>query len=135
MRSSSHVLNMAATRVPLAFSPNVEFCAYSSPDGSLKLWETNTGSLKQEYIPSSHLSATCSCLSWGPSKAQVEKTSVISSKRTVFDFLKSQKIGSVKVRIRSFKVRNSGSRVPKVRIRSFKVWNSSSQVPSLDPEF
>ena len=49
--------------------------------------------------------------------------------KTVFDFPKSQKIGSVKVWIRGFKVQNSGSQVPKVQIWSFKVWNSGSWVP------
>ncbi|ESP04564.1 hypothetical protein LOTGIDRAFT_63496, partial [Lottia gigantea] len=49
---------------PIEFSPNSEFLAYASPDGVLKVWETTSGILKQEYTPSSHLSATCSCLSW-----------------------------------------------------------------------
>ncbi|KAK3599161.1 hypothetical protein CHS0354_040999 [Potamilus streckersoni] len=49
---------------PLAFSNSGEYFLYSSADGVLKLWETATGLLKQEYTPSSHLSATCSCLSW-----------------------------------------------------------------------
>ncbi|KAG8185554.1 hypothetical protein JTE90_017559 [Oedothorax gibbosus] len=51
-----------------AFSQNGEYLAYSSPDGCLKIWETSTNILKQEYTPSSHLSATCSSLSWGPYK-------------------------------------------------------------------
>ena len=50
----------------LNFSPNGENFAYSSPDGSLKIWDTNTGILKQEYTHSTHLSATCSCLAWAP---------------------------------------------------------------------
>ncbi|CAH1793044.1 unnamed protein product [Owenia fusiformis] len=53
-----------ATVVP-SFSPNGEYFAYASPDGTLKLWDTETGTLKQEFTPSSHLSATCSCLKWG----------------------------------------------------------------------
>lgn len=68
MRSTTHVV--MATTVPLCFSPNGEYFAYSSPDGSLKIWETSTGILKQEYTHSSHLSATCSCLSWGPMRTR-----------------------------------------------------------------
>ncbi|GFR31657.1 WD repeat-containing protein 43 [Trichonephila clavata] len=52
----------------LAFSHRGEYLAYSLPDGRLKIWETSTGVLKQEFIPSSHLSATCKSLSWGPTK-------------------------------------------------------------------
>ncbi|XP_046551150.1 WD repeat-containing protein 43-like [Haliotis rubra] len=53
---------------PLDFSQNGEVLAYSSPDGVLKLWDSSTGQLNKEYTPSSHLSATCSCLSWGPGR-------------------------------------------------------------------
>ena len=66
MRITYHVVNMAQV-MPVAFSPTGEYFAYSSPDGTLKLWETATGTLKQEYTPSSHLSATCTCLAWCPS--------------------------------------------------------------------
>lgn len=50
------------------FSSDSEYLAYSSPDGCLKIWETSTNILKQEYTPSSHLSATCSAISWCPKK-------------------------------------------------------------------
>lgn len=63
MRSTTHVYDMA---VPHVFSPNGEYFAYSSPDGTLKLWDSATGTLKQEYTPSSHLSSTCTCLSFAP---------------------------------------------------------------------
>lgn len=59
---------MATIAEPVAISNNGEILAYSTPDGRLKLWETSTGKLKQEYTPSSHLSATCTCLSWGPTR-------------------------------------------------------------------
>ncbi|XP_013780540.1 WD repeat-containing protein 43-like [Limulus polyphemus] len=51
---------------PCVLSPNGEYFAYRTPDGSLKIWETTTGTLKQEYTPSSHLSTTCTCMTWGP---------------------------------------------------------------------
>ncbi|XP_041353730.1 WD repeat-containing protein 43-like [Gigantopelta aegis] len=57
-----------AVACPVAFSTNGEFLAYSGPDGVLKIWDASTGQVKQEYTPSSHLSATCSCLSWGPGR-------------------------------------------------------------------
>lgn len=60
--------NMAALVEPVEFSNNGEYLAYSSPDGRLKLWEGTSGKLKQEYTPSAHLSATCTCLSWGPTR-------------------------------------------------------------------
>ncbi|XP_064622092.1 WD repeat-containing protein 43-like [Lineus longissimus] len=51
---------------PLSFSSSGEYLAHSSPDGTLKLWQTSTATLSQEYTPSSHLSATCTCINWGP---------------------------------------------------------------------
>ncbi|XP_064484330.1 WD repeat-containing protein 43-like [Ornithodoros turicata] len=59
---------MATFGEPVAVSNNGDLLAYSTPDGRLKLWETASGKLKQEYTPSSHLSATCTCLSWGPTR-------------------------------------------------------------------
>ncbi|XP_056022071.1 WD repeat-containing protein 43-like [Ostrea edulis] len=67
MRRMKHVLKMAAV-IPFAISDNSQYSIYSSPDGVLKLWEADNGVLKQEYTPSAHLSATCTCLSWGPKR-------------------------------------------------------------------
>lgn len=50
------------------FSNHGEYLALSSYDGRLKLWETSSGCLKQEYTPSSHLSSTCTCLTWSTDK-------------------------------------------------------------------
>jgi len=70
MRTEPHVFKMESTA--LVISPDGESAIQSSPDGVVKVWETATGSLKSEYKPSSHLSATCSCLSWNQrSKSQV----------------------------------------------------------------
>ncbi|XP_067007898.2 WD repeat-containing protein 43 [Anabrus simplex] len=39
------------------------FCCYGQ-DGKLKIWETGTGILKQEYTPNLHLTSPCTCLTW-----------------------------------------------------------------------
>ncbi|XP_072912111.1 WD repeat-containing protein 43 [Hemitrygon akajei] len=47
------------------FSPGSAQCLASvAGDGRIRVWDTQGGGLKHEYVPSSHLSATCSCLSW-----------------------------------------------------------------------
>eukprot|EP00058_Branchiostoma_floridae_P019053 XP_002604542.1 hypothetical protein BRAFLDRAFT_122327 [Branchiostoma floridae] len=60
--------NFSAERRRLCqFSPPAADClARASADGRLQLWDTDSGALRQEYTPSAHLSATCSCLAWGP---------------------------------------------------------------------
>ena len=67
LRSSTHVVNMAVVQ-PIGFSPHGEYLALSSPDGTLKIWDTESGTIRQEYTPSSHLSSTCSCLAWNPGR-------------------------------------------------------------------
>ncbi|XP_075555907.1 WD repeat-containing protein 43 [Dermacentor variabilis] len=59
---------MASLVEAVAVSDSGEYLAHSSSDGRLKLWDTSTGRLKQEYTPSAHLSAKCTCLSWGPTR-------------------------------------------------------------------
>ncbi|OWF41846.1 WD repeat-containing protein 43-like [Mizuhopecten yessoensis] len=59
--------------MPFSVTQNGEYALYSSPDGVLKLWETDTGTLRQEYTPSTHLSATCTCLAWCPTGYRLEK--------------------------------------------------------------
>nr|XP_037274336.1 WD repeat-containing protein 43-like [Rhipicephalus microplus] len=61
---------MASLAESVAVSDSGEYLAHSSSDGRLKLWDTSTGRLKQEYTPSAHLSAKCTCLSWGPTRQQ-----------------------------------------------------------------
>ncbi len=50
------------------FSPSGEFLSVSGSDGRLRIWETKdkSSSLKQEFVPSAHLSATCKCIEWAP---------------------------------------------------------------------
>jgi WD40 repeat protein len=57
-----------ATKSVSKFSINGEYFGYGSPDGTLKLWQTTNGILKQEYTHSTHLTAVCSCIGWGPVK-------------------------------------------------------------------
>lgn len=53
--------------LPCAFSPKShEYLALCAQDGRLRIWDTDSKALHREYIPSAHLSATCTCISWGP---------------------------------------------------------------------
>nr|CAD7413819.1 unnamed protein product [Timema poppensis] len=47
-----------------AFSYDGKYFGYCGDDGKLKIWETDTGTLKKEYIPNLHLSEPCTCLTW-----------------------------------------------------------------------
>ncbi|KAG8224287.1 hypothetical protein J437_LFUL005093 [Ladona fulva] len=47
-----------------SFSGNGSYFAYCSPDGKLKIWDTATNVLKQEYTPNLHLSEPFSCICW-----------------------------------------------------------------------
>lgn len=58
---------MALELPVVKFSENGEYLAYSDPSGILKVWQTSNNKLHREYVPSSHLSATCTCISWAPS--------------------------------------------------------------------
>ncbi|XP_053975386.1 WD repeat-containing protein 43 isoform X1 [Hylaeus volcanicus] len=55
---------MAATVSCYAFSSDGEYFAHCGNDGKLKIWDTFTGRLKQEYISNFHLSSPCSVLAW-----------------------------------------------------------------------
>lgn len=46
------------------FSPDGQYWAHCSNDGKLKIWETSTSRLKQEFTPNLHLSSPCSVLEW-----------------------------------------------------------------------
>lgn len=68
---------LAPAGVPCAFSPDSQaYFALASTDGHLRVWETANNRLHQEYVPSAHLSGTCTCLAWAPARlqAKVERT-------------------------------------------------------------
>lgn len=46
------------------FSPDGKLYAFINADGKLKIWDTESNQLKQEYVPNLHLSAPCTCFTW-----------------------------------------------------------------------
>lgn len=54
-----------------SFSVDGKYFAVSNDSGSLKIWETSTSALKQEYILKSSANISCSSLIWGPNKNEV----------------------------------------------------------------
>ncbi|XP_036605526.1 WD repeat-containing protein 43 [Trichosurus vulpecula] len=58
---------LAPSGVPCAFSPRGQhYFSLAGPDGHLRVWETASSRLHQDFVPSAHLSATCTCLAWAP---------------------------------------------------------------------
>ena len=47
-------------------SPGGQDLAITSNDGRLSIWDVSVGQLKHEFVPSAHLSASCTCLTWMP---------------------------------------------------------------------
>lgn len=65
--------SLSSAGVPCAFSPHSQaFFALASADGHLRVWETANNRLHQEYVPSAHLSGTCTCLAWAPTRLQAK---------------------------------------------------------------
>lgn len=46
------------------FSDCGRYFVYSSQSGKLKIWDTISGTVKQEYVPNLHLNSPCSSLTW-----------------------------------------------------------------------
>uniref|UniRef100_A0A8C8YN53 WD repeat-containing protein 43 n=1 Tax=Prolemur simus TaxID=1328070 RepID=A0A8C8YN53_PROSS len=66
---------LAPAGVPCAFSPHSQaYFALASTDGHLRVWETANNRLHQEYVPSAHLSGTCTCLAWAPARLQAKES-------------------------------------------------------------
>ncbi len=56
--------------LPCSFSPkSQQFLGLCAQDGRLRIWNTDSKTLQQEYVPSAHLSAACTCATWGPCRA------------------------------------------------------------------
>ncbi|KAM9708330.1 LOW QUALITY PROTEIN: WD repeat-containing protein 43 [Menidia menidia] len=63
----------SAPQLPCDFSPKSRrFLALCAQDGRLRIWDTDSKTLRQEYVPSAHLSATCTCITWGPCRTAKE---------------------------------------------------------------
>ncbi len=58
---------MASTKQLFAFDPTFERFAAITPDNRLKIWETVTGTLKQQLAAKDHLTARYSGIAWGSS--------------------------------------------------------------------
>uniref|UniRef100_A0A7N8XN71 WD repeat domain 43 n=1 Tax=Mastacembelus armatus TaxID=205130 RepID=A0A7N8XN71_9TELE len=57
----------SSLQLPCVFSPkSQQYLAVCAQDGRLRVWNTDSKTLHQEYVPSAHLSATCTCIAWGP---------------------------------------------------------------------
>ncbi|XP_052009650.1 WD repeat-containing protein 43-like [Xyrauchen texanus] len=59
--------------LPCSFSPKSrQFLALCAQDGRLRIWNTDSKTLQQEFVPSAHLSAACTCVTWGPCRTAQE---------------------------------------------------------------
>lgn len=68
----------SSLQLPCVFSPKSrQYLALCAQDGRLRVWNTDSKTLHQEYVPSAHLSATCICIAWGPCRTlKVRKAAV-----------------------------------------------------------
>ncbi|XP_061599370.1 WD repeat-containing protein 43 [Cololabis saira] len=63
----------SSLHLPCVFSPKSrQYLALCAQDGRLRIWNTDSKTLQQEYVPSAHLSATCTCICWGPCRSVKE---------------------------------------------------------------
>ncbi|XP_027030987.2 WD repeat-containing protein 43 [Tachysurus fulvidraco] len=63
----------SAPTLPCSFSPRSRrYLAVCAQDGRLRVWDADSRALHREYVPSAHLSATCTCIAWGPFRATKE---------------------------------------------------------------
>ncbi|XP_041827245.1 WD repeat-containing protein 43 [Melanotaenia boesemani] len=62
-----------SVQLPCVFSPKSrQYLSVCAQDGRLRIWNTDSKTLQQEYVPSAHLSATCTCIAWGPCRTVKE---------------------------------------------------------------
>ncbi|KAM8915042.1 WD repeat-containing protein 43 [Spinachia spinachia] len=63
----------SSLQLPCDFSPQSrQYLALCAQDGRLRIWNTDSKTIHQEYVPSAHLSATCICIAWGPCRTVKE---------------------------------------------------------------
>ncbi|XP_076605364.1 WD repeat-containing protein 43 [Chaetodon auriga] len=63
----------SSLQLPCVFSPKSrQYLALCAQDSRLRIWNTDSKTLQQEYVPSAHLSATCTCIAWGPCRTVKE---------------------------------------------------------------
>ncbi|MEQ2167284.1 hypothetical protein GOODEAATRI_002542 [Goodea atripinnis] len=61
-------------QLPCVFSSKSrQYLAVCAQDGRLRVWNTDSKTLHQEFVPSAHLSATCTCIAWGPCRTVKRK--------------------------------------------------------------
>lgn len=53
-------------RACVDFNSHLDNVAISTAGSLLRIWEIDTSKLKDEYLPSAHLAASCTCLKWKP---------------------------------------------------------------------
>ncbi|XP_022072511.1 WD repeat-containing protein 43 [Acanthochromis polyacanthus] len=64
---------ISSLQLPCVFSPKSrQYLALCAQDGRLRIWNTDSKTLHQEFVPSAHLSATCTCIAWGPCRTVKE---------------------------------------------------------------
>lgn len=86
---------MMNSEVMCSISPGGETIALCTSDGVVKFYDSLTGSLKLEYSSSTHLQASCTCLSWPTiAKSSSKKNSTDGSKKKTKTAAKSQSIES-----------------------------------------
>ena len=96
-----------------AFSHNGQHFANVSTDGRLKIWESESGLAKQEFVPTAHLSTACTCLVWAPLQRQPEQVTILSNVTKI----KSRFITRTQVNIFEFQVHHSFI-FPHLRLRT-----------------
>lgn len=67
------------TELLCSISSNGDCVALCTPDGVIKFYDTLTSNLKLEYASSTHLQASCTCLSW--SKVKRKTQPVVNAKQ------------------------------------------------------
>uniref|UniRef100_A0A8C4ADK0 Small-subunit processome Utp12 domain-containing protein n=1 Tax=Denticeps clupeoides TaxID=299321 RepID=A0A8C4ADK0_9TELE len=64
---------VSSLMLPCVFSPKShQYLALCAQDGRLRIWNADSKTLHQEYVPSAHLSASCTCIVWGPCRTTKE---------------------------------------------------------------